>query len=101
MSKEEDNPYEELRKNLIKNSKYKLLLENDTEVEKVKETKHNTPTEDKNYYKKYSEIRNSYSYIKADKEAEDYISNLRDIGEYNRWSLKLAQKWTSSFLNGN
>lgn len=47
--------------------------------------------------KSYDELRKSHPYLKADREAEEYINNLRDIGEYNRWSLKLSQQWLVSF----
>jgi hypothetical protein len=50
---------------------------------------------------KFKELRSNHRYIQADREAEEYISHLRDIGEYNRWSLKLTQLWLQKFYSSN
>lgn len=52
------------------------------------------------YDKSFKELRNNYKSLQADIEAEDYIKNLRDIGEYNRWALRLVQTWLLQFYNG-
>lgn len=131
-----NNLAEEYKKELLKNSKYKLLFVNKEEdtseninpYDKQFSGKGNTlsnPTSDNNNtlnsnqlksfsqiteeqkeeYKrlnqKFKELRTSHSQTLADKEADAYIGNLRDIGEYNRWSLKLLQKWLITFYNGN
>jgi len=49
---------------------------------------------------KYLEIKKTHNIDVAESEAERHISNLRDIAEYNRWSLKLIQKWLLSFYRG-
>lgn len=48
---------------------------------------------------RFKELRKKYKYIAADREVDDYITNLRDMGEYNRWSLKLSQLWLTEFFN--
>jgi hypothetical protein len=42
---------------------------------------------------KYSEVKAKHKDTSLDIEAERYIANLRLVGEYNRWSLKLIQRW--------
>jgi hypothetical protein len=138
-----NNLAEEYKKELLKNSKYKLLFVNSEEkkentnnsnnsnitnniynnttfknnqdnvtnnqgdFEKSERFKNlpNLTEEQKAEYKRlnerFKELRGSHSLTKADREAEEYLSNLRDIGEYNRWSLKLTQKWLMKFYNGN
>ncbi len=140
-----NNLAEEYKKELIKNSKYRLLFVNVDEEKEKKNLKnlntynpinvqitntisdHNSnpntisdindekktnsfkslpeiSDSQKEEYKKlnqrFKELRNSHSMTQADKEAEQHMSNLRDIGEYNRWSLKLVQKWLVTFYNG-
>jgi len=130
-----NNLAEEYKKELLKNSKYKLLFlkldkEKDETYGNTNES-NNSNINDDNYknsqgefehsdrfknlpnlsdekiaeYKRlderFKEIRSANLATKADKEAEEYIANLRDIGEYNRWSLKLTQKWLMKFYNGN
>lgn len=139
-----NNLAEEYKKELIKNSKYRLLFVN-VDEEKEKKNLKNLNTENpintqitntisdrisnqntisdmnddksnsfksspeisdlqKEEFKKlnqrFKDLRNSHSMTQADKEAEQHMSNLRDIGEYNRWSLKLVQRWLITFYNG-
>ena len=132
-----NNLAEEYKKELLKNSKYKLLFVNLDQEKEKNETnqnineRNNSEIKINNYknsqgdfedpdrfknlpnlsdekiaeYKRlnerFKELRSSNLATKADKEAEEYIANLRDIGEYNRWSLKLTQKWLMKFYNGN
>jgi hypothetical protein len=60
----------------------------------------NKDKNDNKYNKKYKELRKNNKSLRADTEAEQYIENLRDIGEYNRWSLKLVQNWLHLFYKG-
>jgi hypothetical protein len=42
---------------------------------------------------KFQDMRKYYKNTALDIEAERYIHELKLIGEYNRWSLKLVQRW--------
>lgn len=110
---------DKLNEEILKNSKFKLFISKDNENKNKKENisqsnhikneysktseanKTNKDKNNSNLYenidKEFSELRKSYPYLKADQEAEEYISHLRDVGEYNRWSLKLCQKWLFQF----
>jgi hypothetical protein len=98
---------ESILKEAMKNSKLKRFVkfENDTEYNS---NNSNIPSSDKNINpkdkeeinKKFRELRKKHSNLNVDAEAEEYIQKLRDIGEYNRWSLRLVQKWLSIFYNG-
>ena len=46
---------------------------------------------------RFHELRKKHTNLNVDAEAEEHIQKLRDMGEYNRWSLKLIQKWLFIF----
>ena len=46
---------------------------------------------------KFRDLRKYYKNTAMDIEAEKYIQELKLIGEYNRWSLKLIQLWLTKF----
>jgi hypothetical protein len=108
------------QEDIFKNSKYAKLFVDQDDFSKYSESVNKQPSENNN---KYSLIINSNSQIKkdneekklnesfiklrqnnpqvlADYEAEEHIQQIRDIGEYNRWSLKLVQKWLGGFYTG-
>ena len=55
--------------------------------------------ESKKYNDLYYNLRQKYSLNRADLDAEIYINNQTEIAEYNRWALKLSQKWLLSFYH--
>ena len=57
-------------------------------------------TQNRKLDEKYLSIKKSHNIDHAESEAEKFISNLRDNAEYNRWSLKLIQKWLLNFYKG-
>jgi hypothetical protein len=59
----------------------------------------NNAEENKKIDERFQELRKSHKNLKIDREIEDYMSNLRDIGEYNRWSLRLTQRWMKDFYH--
>jgi hypothetical protein len=65
--------------------------------EKIEENKYEQNTK---FNERFNELRKDYKSIEADKEAEAYINELRNRGEYNRWSLKLIQRWLLMFYQG-
>ncbi len=95
---------------ILKNSKYGQYFNVDQSFSPNSENE-NTPNNknDNNYTsstkdyskidKSFDSIRNSYPQLLADRDAELYMENLRDIGEYNRWSLKITQQWLKTFYN--
>jgi hypothetical protein len=80
----------------IKNSKYKrLLIKNNHNESKPPE--HSSNNDNKEINLKYNEVKLKHQKTSLDIEAEKYIHELRIVGEYNRWSLKLIQRWLLSF----
>ena len=110
-----------IEEEILKNSKYaKFFYSNDVEANKSKlnisNNKQNEQSlknedlncstnlkkqiEDKKLDESFKKLRQNNPQVLADFEAEEYIQNLRDIGEYNRWSLRLVQKWLTGFYTG-
>jgi hypothetical protein len=83
--------------NAINNSKYARLFKNKN-IEIKPQSTQTIPEPNKSIINaKYTEVKTKYQNTSLDIEAEKYISNLRLVGEYNRWSLKLIQKWLISY----
>jgi hypothetical protein len=57
--------------------------------------------EEKLLDQKFIKLRMLSPQVLADYEVEKHMQNLRDIAEYNRWSLKLIQKWLTDFYTSN
>jgi hypothetical protein len=87
---------EELLKSL-ENSPYKRAF--------IKPTKNITTTtviqddtqQKEQISEKFRDLRKYYKTTALDIEAEKYIQELKLIGEYNRWSLKLMQLWLTKY----
>jgi hypothetical protein len=82
--------------------KLKKFIENQDNLQyeaKSNSNKDEDAKEKEKYSKLFREIRQKYNLEKADNEAEEYLANKRDIAEYNRWSLKICQKWLLAFYN--
>jgi hypothetical protein len=112
---------EEIIKEAIKNSKMKRFLkydEEDNKKDKNEINKDNNNYNDNNdilnehekekererekeiINKRFNDLRKKHKNLSVDAEAEEHIQNLRNIGEYNRWSLKLIQKYLTMFYQG-
>ena len=107
---------------ILKNSKYAKFFYNNDDVELNKSKLNNSNNkqneqslmnedinssmnlkkqiEDKKLDESFKKLRQNNPQVLADFEAEEHIQNLRDIGEYNRWSLRLVQKWLTGFYTG-
>jgi|LauGreDrversion4_2_1035121.scaffolds.fasta_scaffold988116_1 hypothetical protein len=57
--------------------------------------------EDKILNESFLNLRKHSPEVLADYEVQKHMKNLKFIGEYNRWSLKLVQKWLSEFYSSN
>ena len=80
----------------INKSQYKrLLIKNNDNTIKTHEINNNNNNKEINL--KYDEVKSKYQNTSLDIEAEKYIYELRIQGEYNRWSLKLIQRWLLAF----
>jgi hypothetical protein len=115
---------EEILKEAIKNSKMKRFLkfeedenkykkdgnefnkdnfysnDNDNENYKDKDKEKEKEKEKEIINKRFNELRKKHKNLSVDAEAEEHIQKLRNIGEYNRWSLKLIQKYLTMFYQG-
>ena len=96
---QDEKEQSEPKKENIKDSKVKSSNKSDS-YERSKKSIELDEKINENVHKSYIEYREKHSNLLADYYAENYIKNLRDIGEYNRWSLKLGQKWLKSFYSG-
>lgn len=101
---------EKIIKEAMKHSKLRRFVQYDSETQNQDQNinnNHNNNTFEKDLKEKeeinrrFQELRKKHSNLGVDLEAEEYIQHLRDLGEYNRWSLKLVQKWLTIFYNGN
>jgi len=92
---------EEILNEAIKNSKMKRFLkfENLNNDQNSKNSNDNN-NEKEIINKRFNELRKKHKNLSVDSEAEEHIQNLRNIGEYNRWSLKLIQKYLTIFYQG-
>jgi len=97
---------EEILKEARKNSRLRRFV-NFESIEEAKEIKNdsNSSFQDDSNHKaeinrRFQELRKKHINLNVDSEAEEFIQKLRDIGEYNRWSLKLIQKWLTLFYHG-
>lgn len=96
---------EKILKEAMKNSKLRKFVKYDDEENNNNNASANSNDEyDKQMKeeinKRFQDLRKKHLNLTVDTEAEEYIQKLRDIGEYNRWSLKLIQKWLTIFFNG-
>ncbi len=102
---------DKFREEILKNSKYaKFFLQDESEIAKTPEIKiedknitktlYEAKEENKKLDQTFFKLRKSNPHVLADLEAEEHMQNLKDIGEYNRWSLKLVQKWLGGFYTG-
>jgi len=95
---------EKILREAMKNSKLRRFVRFDNEDINNNKNNSNTTKYDSEVKevinKKFQELRKMHLNLNVDNEAEEYIQKLRDIGEYNRWSLKLIQKWLTTFYNG-
>jgi hypothetical protein len=73
------------------------LEEQDKAQNTYEPTTSNDPEREK-YLKIFEEVRKKHMLTRADQEADEYIVHRHEVAEYNRWSLKLGQKWLNSFL---
>lgn len=101
-----------LEDEILKNSKFAKFFVNDngsenseksTNIENSESLHHQLiekVKEEKKLNESFIKLRESNPQVLADYEAESHIQNLREIGEYNRWSLKLIQKWLTGFYTG-
>ena len=55
--------------------------------------------ESRKYNELYLNLKQKYNLNRAVMDAENFISDQREIAEYNRWALKLSQKWLLSFYH--
>lgn len=96
---------EKILREAMKNSKLRRFVKFDNEEINNNNDNSNindeyNPQVKEEINKRFQELRKKHLNLNVDSEAEEYIQKLRDIGEYNRWSLKLIQKWLTIFYNG-
>jgi hypothetical protein len=96
------NNNEEMIK-MIENSPYKRLLikpprkGQNTQVQAIEIHKQVDSEENVQINEKFRDLKKYYKNTALDIEAERYIEELKVLGEYNRWSLKLMQRWLLTF----
>jgi hypothetical protein len=84
----------------LKNASQSTKFENRGNTKILSQQSIEKTNEEKKLNESFIKLRESNPQVLADHEAEAHIQNLRDIGEYNRWSLKLVQKWLTGFYSG-